>query len=41
LMVPVLWILAVFTHVTVLQRIHYTWKQLKRKTDVGRVDGAR
>ena len=40
LMVPVLWILAVFTHVTVVQRIHYTWKQLKGKTDVGRVDGA-
>ena len=33
LMVPVLWILAVFTHFTVIQRIHYTWKQLKGKSD--------
>ena len=34
LMVPILWILAVFTHITVIQRIHYTWKQLKEKTDL-------
>jgi CDP-diacylglycerol--glycerol-3-phosphate 3-phosphatidyltransferase len=31
-MVPILWILAVLTHVTVIQRIHYTWKQLQEKT---------
>jgi CDP-diacylglycerol---glycerol-3-phosphate 3-phosphatidyltransferase len=24
----VLWILAIFTHVTVVQRIHYTWKRI-------------
>jgi len=40
LMVPILWILAVFTHFTVIQRIHYTWKQLKEKTDLSRGDGA-
>jgi len=40
LMVPILWILAVFTHFTVIQRIHYTWKQLKEKTDLNREDGA-
>ena len=34
LMMPILWILAVFTHVTVIQRIHYTWKQLKGRTDI-------
>ncbi|UCD70639.1 MAG: CDP-alcohol phosphatidyltransferase family protein [Syntrophobacterales bacterium] len=34
LMVPILWILAVFTHITVIQRIHYTWRQLKEKTDL-------
>jgi CDP-diacylglycerol--glycerol-3-phosphate 3-phosphatidyltransferase len=28
LMVPVLWILAVLTHVTVLHRIYHVWKQL-------------
>ena len=33
LMVPVLWVLAVLTHFTVIQRIHYTWKQLKGKSD--------
>jgi CDP-diacylglycerol---glycerol-3-phosphate 3-phosphatidyltransferase len=26
--VPVLWVLAILTHFTVLQRIHYVWKQL-------------
>lgn len=31
-MVPILWILAVLTHLTVIQRIHYTWKQLQEKT---------
>jgi len=25
-----LWILAVFTHVTVIQRIHYTWKEIQK-----------
>ena len=29
-MEPILWILAVFTHMTVLQRICYVWKKLKR-----------
>jgi CDP-diacylglycerol--glycerol-3-phosphate 3-phosphatidyltransferase len=28
-MVPVLWILAILTHFTVLQRIHYVWKKLR------------
>ncbi len=28
-MVPVLWILAVLTHVTVIQRIYYVWKKLR------------
>lgn len=28
-MVPTLWILAILTHFTVVQRIHYTWKQLR------------
>ena len=28
-MEPILWILAVFTHMTVLQRIYYVWKKLK------------
>ncbi len=32
-MVPILWILAVLTHLTVIQRIHYTWKQLRGKGD--------
>ena len=30
-MVPVLWILAVLTHITVLQRIHHVWKKLNIK----------
>jgi CDP-diacylglycerol---glycerol-3-phosphate 3-phosphatidyltransferase len=25
-----LWVLAVFTHVTVIQRIHYTWKEMQK-----------
>jgi CDP-diacylglycerol--glycerol-3-phosphate 3-phosphatidyltransferase len=28
-MVPVLWILAILTHFTVLQRIYYVWKKLR------------
>lgn len=28
-MEPVLWILAIFTHFTVLQRIYYVWKKLR------------
>jgi len=28
-MEPVLWVLAVFTHFTVLQRIYYVWKKLR------------
>jgi CDP-diacylglycerol--glycerol-3-phosphate 3-phosphatidyltransferase len=40
LMVPILWILAVFTHVTVVQRIHYTWRQLKGKRGDSDVNGA-
>ncbi len=36
LMVPVLWVLAVLTHFTVIQRIHYTWKQLKGKSELPR-----
>lgn len=39
LMIPILWILAVFTHVTVIQRIHYTWKQLKGKMEPSPQDG--
>jgi CDP-diacylglycerol--glycerol-3-phosphate 3-phosphatidyltransferase len=31
LMPIVIWILAVFTNVTVFQRIHYTWRQMKEK----------
>jgi phosphatidylglycerophosphate synthase len=27
-MEPVLWILAILTHFTVLQRIYYVWKKL-------------
>ncbi len=38
-MAPILWILAVLTHVTVVQRIHYTWKQLKGEMDPSRGDG--
>ena len=30
-MTPVLWILAVLTHVTVFQRVHYSWRQFGRK----------
>jgi CDP-diacylglycerol--glycerol-3-phosphate 3-phosphatidyltransferase len=29
-MEPILWILAIFTHTTVLQRIYYVWKKLKQ-----------
>jgi len=39
-MIPVLWILAVLTHFTVIQRIHYTWKQLKGAMDPPGRDGA-
>jgi CDP-diacylglycerol--glycerol-3-phosphate 3-phosphatidyltransferase len=28
-MEPVLWILAILTHFTVLQRIYYVWRQLR------------
>jgi len=28
-MVPILWILAILTHFTVLQRIYYVWKKLR------------
>jgi CDP-diacylglycerol--glycerol-3-phosphate 3-phosphatidyltransferase len=38
-MVPILWILAVLTHFTVVQRIHYTWKQLKGEMNPSREDG--
>ena len=38
-MAPILWILAVLTHFTVVQRIHYTWKQLKGEMDPSRGDG--
>jgi CDP-diacylglycerol--glycerol-3-phosphate 3-phosphatidyltransferase len=30
LMPVALWVLAVFTHVTVIQRIHYTWKEMQK-----------
>jgi CDP-diacylglycerol--glycerol-3-phosphate 3-phosphatidyltransferase len=40
LMVPVLWILAVLTHITVIQRIHYTWKQLREKAALSLEEGA-
>lgn len=30
-MTPALWVLAVLTHFTVFQRVHYSWKQLKGK----------
>jgi len=26
----VLWVLAIFTHITVLQRIHYAWKEMQK-----------
>jgi CDP-diacylglycerol---glycerol-3-phosphate 3-phosphatidyltransferase len=29
-MIPVLWCLAVLTHITVFQRIHYTWKEMRK-----------
>ncbi len=32
---PVLWILTVFTHITVLQRVHYTWKQSNKIQTTG------
>jgi len=38
-MVPILWILAVSTHFTVVQRIHYTWKQLRREQGLPRGKG--
>jgi phosphatidylglycerophosphate synthase len=31
IMPVIIWILAVFTNVTVFQRIHYTWRQMKEK----------
>jgi len=31
---PIFWILAVLTHLTVLQRIHYTWKECQKMPDV-------
>jgi CDP-diacylglycerol--glycerol-3-phosphate 3-phosphatidyltransferase len=37
-MVPILWILAALTHFTVIQRIHYTWKELKGKVDLPQGD---
>jgi CDP-diacylglycerol--glycerol-3-phosphate 3-phosphatidyltransferase len=36
LMPIVIWILAVFTNITVFQRIHYTWRQMKEKEKVQR-----
>jgi len=30
LIVPVLWVMLVLTHITVLQRIYYAWKGLKK-----------
>jgi CDP-diacylglycerol--glycerol-3-phosphate 3-phosphatidyltransferase len=30
----VVWILAIFTNVTVIQRVHYTWRQMKVKGQV-------
>jgi len=33
LMTPVLWIMAVFTHFTVIQRLHYSWKQMEKGPD--------
>ncbi len=32
-MEPVLWILAILTHLTVLQRIYYVWKKLSSVKD--------
>ena len=34
LMTPVLWILAILTHFTVFQRIHYSWKQFGREENL-------
>lgn len=31
LMVPALWLVAVFSHLTALQRIHYTWRHTNRR----------
>jgi len=36
LMPIVIWILAVFTNITVFQRIHYTWRQMREKEKVQR-----
>ncbi|HNR11720.1 MAG TPA: CDP-alcohol phosphatidyltransferase family protein [Thermodesulfobacteriota bacterium] len=33
LMTPVLWLLAACTHITVLQRIHYTWKRMRQSEE--------
>jgi CDP-diacylglycerol--glycerol-3-phosphate 3-phosphatidyltransferase len=38
-MVPILCVLAVLTHFTVIQRIHYTWKKLKAAMNPPRGDG--
>ena len=32
-MAVVLWILAVLTHVTVLQRIYHTWKSMRQQSE--------
>ncbi len=32
-MEPVLWLLAILTHLTVLQRIHYVWKKLRSPSE--------
>jgi CDP-diacylglycerol--glycerol-3-phosphate 3-phosphatidyltransferase len=32
-MEPILWILAIFTHFTVLQRIYYVWKKLRSPSE--------
>jgi CDP-diacylglycerol--glycerol-3-phosphate 3-phosphatidyltransferase len=31
IMPVVLWILAIFTNVTVIQRVHYTWRQMRER----------
>jgi phosphatidylglycerophosphate synthase len=31
LVVPALWVLTVLTHVTVVQRMHYVWKDLRKE----------
>jgi CDP-diacylglycerol--glycerol-3-phosphate 3-phosphatidyltransferase len=33
-MEPILWILAIFTHFTVLQRIYYVWKEIDPKHEI-------